>query len=588
MCGINVIYNSTKIKDDFVYRIQEMNQEMQYRGPDAESIMSFDKLILGHVRLSIIGIENGEQPIVNETTSIYLVCNGEIYNYLSLKADLEKKGHVFSTNSDSEVIVHLYEEYGKDLCKYLKGMFAFVLWDTQKELLFCARDYWGKKPLYYSNTSSGLVVSSEIKTIVRSFKDQISKNKKYLSEILAFSYPITNDITPFNEVSKLPSGHFLLVSKDSILVEKYEVKSMPYLFDSSTYKKTTVDLIRESIHCRLQADVPVAVMLSGGIDSSTIAYFSKEFMQEVNVISVGYKGDFKHIDERSVAKKFSKEIGLKYHDIELTNQDFKNYFEEYLSVMNEPVADPSAFAQWAVYKKSSELGFKVLLSGNGGDEIFYGYSNFNQLGTKLNNFSSLHKYFSSTNNLKLLPYLIRFLTYNLNKINYISPTDIDKALFNNKDFSFADYKLFHNENYASFNFSGSYFHNSSNGIENVYNFLQNTWLINNCFYLGDQLGMGNSIEIRCPFADIDLFNFLQQIPLDLKFDKNRTKPLLKDVMTGKLPDYILNPQKKGFSPPYDYIIELYRGKYGNTLQKNFTHYNEFVLDSYLNKFIEKF
>jgi asparagine synthase (glutamine-hydrolysing) len=588
MCGINAIYNYRGITDkDFVI-INEMNQQMIYRGPDSQVVKGFSEVVFGHNRLSIIGLNNGEQPLSNELDSIHLICNGEIYNHRALRKKLIALGHNFKSASDCEVIIHLYEEYGLKLFDYITGMFAFVLWDSNiKELVF-ARDRSGKKPIYYAKSQRGIVVSSEMKAINTVFLENSSIDREYVCSVIEYSFPTSMSASLFNEIKKVKPGHYIRCNKDLFEEIPYQYDALPNInmkIDSTkNIFQNTYDLLSEAVNQRLDAEVPVAIMLSGGIDSSAVASLATKYKNDVNAICVGYKGNYTTVDERNVARKFANEKGLIWNEIELSQKDYFDYFDEYISIIDEPIADPAAFAQWGIFKKASELGFKVLLSGIGSDEIFYGYGSHNEFGEQLTKFNALAKYFPIGHK-NLYLYLINYLIKNNKKIKFHSFSDFKRQ--------FATFKNFEVEKYGNYfngikQTSSELYHNFSkcdNIIENIYSFLNTSWLVNNCFHQADKLAMGCSIEVRAPFADHNLISYVNQIKFEEKYKLENPKWFLKEVLKNELPDYILKPTKKGFSPPYNFIDELVNSKkYSPFFKKKYEHFNELILDSVLQKY----
>jgi asparagine synthase (glutamine-hydrolysing) len=300
---------------------------MIYRGPDEQDIWYNDKMALGQVRLSIIGVDNGHQPLFNEDRSLVLICNGEIYNYKELKSDLIGKGHHFSSESDSEVILHLYEEYQEGFNDKLEGMFAYCLYDINKKKLIVGRDIAGKKPLYYAKTDEGIVFSSEVKVIKKYFLKNTSLNFEVLRQTQKFSYSISPNTTYVNDILKLPYASYATVSVDkgySIDVKRYFNRNINPTFGGS-YEEACFEIKRllyKAVEKRLQSEVPVGVLLSAGIDSSAIAAITKEFKKDVSVLSAGYIGNHK-VDERREAKKFSDVKGFKWNEIELNENNFK-------------------------------------------------------------------------------------------------------------------------------------------------------------------------------------------------------------------------------------------------------------------------
>jgi asparagine synthase (glutamine-hydrolysing) len=317
MCGISTVFRYTQISESDKEKLNAMNQEMHYRGPDDRGIWYDDKCGMAQVRLSIIGIEKGKQPLFNEDKSLVLICNGEIYNYIELKEDLRNKGHVFNSESDSETILHLYEEYGVKCLEHLRGMFAFCLWDTKKKQLFAARDRVGEKTLYYSEVPNGVVISTELKAILNYYISKPQINLEQLAAPIRYTAPTSKKDTYIDQIKRIEPGQYILVDDLGLQKHSYWKRDLSGSF-SGTYeaaKKETLRLMRESVDICLRSDVPVAVMLSGGVDSSAIAALAKETGREVHTITAGYKGKHSE-DERDVAKRFAKEKGFIYHEVE--------------------------------------------------------------------------------------------------------------------------------------------------------------------------------------------------------------------------------------------------------------------------------
>jgi len=591
MCGISAIFRYTSISESDKKKLSLMNQEMKYRGPDDSGLWYDNHCGLAQVRLSIIGLDNGKQPIVSKDRSLVLICNGEIYNYIELKEELIKKGHVFYTDTDTEVILHLYEDYGTESLQYLRGMFAFCLWDLENQQLFVARDRVGEKPIYYSEIPCGIVFSSELKAILKHYIPEPSIDTSMLLEAIRYSFPINRKDTYINQIKRLEPGHYLLINKFGMNKEVYWRKENHCNYNG-TLKDAIIktrELLFDSVRICLRSDVPVAVLLSGGIDSSAIAALAKEIGVEVYAITAGYKGNF-DVDERAIAKRFADEKGLIWQDIELNIDDYIAYFEEYSAVVDEPVCDIAAFAQWGLYKKVKELGFKVLLSGNGGDELFYGYPYWNKIGESI---SALDKHIK-IRTFKGYKKKIELLKFAFNNLRYIVNGSYTKP-YDEKVFSpnfFSSFLAFirssgyetdwNNINHKSFWQSGN-----MPGIEKVYTTLFNTWLSANCLYLGDRLGMGNSLEVRSPFVDYKLIDFVSSLPIEMKYRSNTPKFLLKKVLHGIVPDYILNASKKAFTPPIIFINELVDMYNYGFFKKGDKFFNSVFADNLLSNFADK-
>ena len=474
MCGINAVFNSIGVSEEHISIVGKMNNEMLYRGPDAQVVWSNENVVFGHNRLSIIGLDNGNQPLFNKDNTLALICNGEIYNYLELKAELEEEGVQFHTESDCEVILYLYEKMGTVFLSKLRGMFAFCLWDEANQQLLIARDRMGKKPLYYARGAKGIAISSEIKAITHHFLSCFSINSLEVTNALKYSHPLDTLNTVVNEVDKVQPGEFILFKVDSFIKRKYwDINAITKSGRlNNDYSKQSYSLLKESVDIRLRSDVPVAILLSSGIDSCSVAALAKQCREEVHAITVGYKSKGA-ADEREIAQKFAKEKNIIYHEIELDQQDFENYFEEYTSVIDEPVCDIAAIAQWGIYKKAKELGFKVLLSGIGGDELFYGYKVHNEFGENWTINQEMKQFFpmnSWKGNIAFAKYIFQhkkaFNSYFKQSLEkhftryYSASFESFVNSFKRDDFTFEDRPLSLNNS-------------NKNGIENIYSYLLN-------------------------------------------------------------------------------------------------------------------
>lgn len=555
MCGFTAFFSFTTINNVIVDKLSRCNNDMIYRGPNEQDIWNDDKVALGHVRLSIIGLDNGHQPLFSEDKSLVLICNGEIYNYKTLKTDLESKGHVFSTLTDCEVILHMYEEYGETLNSKLDGMFAYCLYDIKNQKLVVGRDIAGMKPLYYSVLPEGLVISSELKVINTYFPLENTLNFENLRQVQKYTYSISASNTYIESIKKIPSGSFATISQRSGLkIVRYHERNFKTTFDGDYHEacKEVKRLLFNAVEKRLMSEVPIGILLSAGIDSSAIAGITRQFSENVSVISAGYKGVFR-VDERREAKRFSDDMGLIWNDIELDSNDFKNSLSDIFNHLDEPNGDVAMFAQWAIYQKASKMGFKVLLSGNGSDELFYGYKQHNFYAEGMNwidnnylndisigkkailkeKLTQMLKVFDNSKN--------RFLKKSKRNSQFPVYKELTKLAFEQwLPLERTDWQRIKVEYY----------------IDKIYYFLHYAWLTNNCYFLADKLAMAHSIEVRSPFADKELISFIDTLPLDFKYPNQQPKKLLKDSLKTILPDYVLNRYKTGFEPPYSFVKEI--------------------------------
>ncbi|NNC50246.1 MAG: asparagine synthase (glutamine-hydrolyzing) [Flaviramulus sp.] len=555
MCGFTAFFSFTNIDNVIVERLLRCNNEMFYRGPDEQDLWNDDKVALAHVRLSIIGLNNGHQPLFNESKSLVLICNGEIYNYKSLKRDLEFKGHVFSSLSDCEVILHMYEEYGEELNSMLDGMFAYCLYDIKNQKLVVGRDSAGMKPIYYSVLQDGLVFSSELKVIKTYFQSENTLNFENLRQVQKYTYSISARDTYIESIKKIPSGSFATINRNTGLnIEKFHKRNFNSTFDGDYQDacKEVKRLLFSAVEKRLMSEVPVGVLLSAGVDSSAIVGITRQFRENVSVISAGYKGNFR-VDERREAKRFSDDMGLLWNDIELDSNEFNNSLYDIFNHLDEPNGDVAMFAQWAIYQKASKMGFKVLLSGNGSDELFYGYKQHNYYAEGMNwiennylnditigkkaifkeKLGQMLKVFDNSKN--------RYLKKSKRNSQFPVYAELTKLAFNQElPLERTDWERIEVEYY----------------IDKIYFFLHYAWLTNNCYFLADKLAMAHSIEVRSPFADKELIRFVDTLPVEFKFPDCQPKKLLKDSLKTILPDYVLNRYKTGFEPPYSFVKRI--------------------------------
>ncbi len=586
MGGITALYRYTQISESDREKMGLINREMQYRGPDENGIWTDKTCGLAHTRLSIIGLQNGRQPLFNEDKSLVLVCSGEIYNYIELKKSLEDKGHIFNSKTDSETILHLYEDYGIKCLEHLRGMFAFCLWDTKKKKLFAARDRIGEKTLYYSILPTGVIFCTELKSILKYFLDKKQINAHSLAECIRYNYPIDLKNTWIEQIKRLQSGEYSLVDEKGPEFHRYWRRNLTPLFNGSfeEAKAETLRLMRESVHYCLRSDVPVAVLLSGGIDSSAVAALAKESGKEVHVITAGYKGEHA-CDERETARRFATEKGFMYHEVELDVNDFKELFLEYSRFIDEPVSDVSSMSQWALYKKAKKLGFTVLMCGLGGDELFYGYPERNETAESLklqHTHQALFPWKGTRRKLNFLKFMIRHWQYVL-KAGY--PYQInDKTTVH---WTYKDYLQFASSAFLRvggeeilFRDIDVHYSYKDGGceIDQIYSTTFNTFMTTLCLYLADRQGMGNAVEIRSPLVDYKLVEFVSSLPVELKYNRSEPKFFLKETLKGILPEYILNAPKKGFTPPFSFIHEMNKNYRYQSLKSEYVFYNSMLAD----------
>ncbi len=570
MCGFTAFFSWQGIEDRHLEALARCNRDMRHRGPDEEDVWHDTRVALAHVRLSIIGVANGHQPIFNEDRTVAMVCNGEIYNYRALRKDLEARGHRFATDSDCEVIVHLYEEQGAALCAPLDGMFAFCLYDARSGHLLVARDRPGKKPLYYAQTPDGLVFSSELEAIRTRFLRKATPNYEVLRQVQQYSYAIDLEATWVTEIRKVPPACFMLVTPDHAqpqCTRYYRRRIVPSF--SGSYREACEEvgrLLVAAVEARLHSEVPVAVLLSAGVDSSAVAAIARTLRGEVNVLSAGYAGHHA-VDERAAARRLSDDLGLSWHDVELREEDFATSLDAILARLDEPNGDVAMFAQWEIYRQARERGFTVLLSGNGGDELFFGYPEHNAHARALAWLEAAmvrNPVLSARHAVRLLAgqLLARLRGRDRYVLDRLAPRAFPAMA------ELEDLAAHTGAARAPLQQGDWYRSRLPNALDRVYHFMSGPWLANNCYFLADKLAMAHSIEVRSPLADRALTDFVDTLPLSVKFPGGRPKGLLKDSLGALLPAYVLERPKTGFTPPtrfVDHVIRSYRRAFFQTM-----------------------
>ena len=377
MCGICGIFFSDRdwhVKGDV---LAGMNRRIVHRGPDDEGFFVEENVGLAMRRLSIIDVKSGHQPLSNENRDVWIVFNGEIYNHAELRADLEARGHTYRTRSDTETIVHLYEEYGRDCVKHLRGMFVFVIWDRRKRVLFAARDRLGIKPFYYRWDGKAFLFGSEIKTILAYPGVDAEFNHGTLGEYLTFGY-ITGAETMFANIRKLMPGHTLELSeRGELKIERYwdltaqvDVEQQPHNY----YVKTYRDLLEDAVKSHLMSDVPLGVFLSGGLDSSAVAALTTKIRgDQIQTFAVGYGEE--EFSELGYAKQVADHIRSDHHEVRLSRKEFFSTLPRLIWHEDEPVVWPSSVSLYFVARLARE-SVTVVLTGEGSDETLAGYTRY--------------------------------------------------------------------------------------------------------------------------------------------------------------------------------------------------------------------
>jgi len=585
MCGI-VGYLNLSLKDidtrdhqldNQLDHLPAMCSSITHRGPDEEGMRLFGPCALGMTRLAIIDIKGGQQPISNEDGTIWIVFNGEIYNFQSLQEKVRGLGHSLATKSDTEVIVHLYEEYGVDCVQYLEGMFAFAIWDKNKERLFIARDRMGEKPLHWGVFNDTLIFSSELKGILAHPKANKDIDLASLQKYLALEYiPAPNSM--FKGINKLPPAHYMVVEKGQVSTRRYW---LPDVQTQDMTEKEAIDellrLLKKSIELRLISEVPLGVFLSGGIDSSCIAAISQQFSSHpMKTFSIGF--DDKSFDESEHALAVAKHIGSE-HEVATFSPDMGfETLSELWTILDEPLADASIVPTYFLSKMTKKR-VTVALAGEGGDELFGGYPTYqahklapdwglvpqglrdgvlmpalNALPVNMNNLSFDYKVKRFIGSAAESP-VVRHLHW----MGSIKLAEQEKLLLKNKkqlDLA-SEAHLF--DDLPLVNLNGKKSANAvmdrraANSVHAVVNNIMRldmtTYLPDDLLVKSDRASMAASLEVRLPFLAYPLVEFALKMPPNLKVRGMTTKYLLKKAVAPYLPEYIMKRPKKGFGIP---------------------------------------
>jgi asparagine synthase (glutamine-hydrolysing) len=579
MCGICGIVSNSSINKGVV---KAMNNAMVHRGPSGEGYYDVDGLSMGMRRLSIIDLNTGWQPLYNEDKSLVLMVNGEIYNYLELRADLKTKGHTFATESDGETILHLYEEYGVDCLSYLRGMFTFCLWDEKNQKVFIARDRMGEKPLYLYEKKNQLIFSSELRSLLASKQIEIELDPVAIDMFFHYHF-VPEPLTPIKHIRKLPAGHYITIDKASMKIEQVEYWNME---DAPILKGDPITLIKEQLNelskLVVRSDVPVGVALSGGVDSAIVAALAvKYYKGNMHAFTIGYEGR-PESDERYAAQKIAQHLGMPFHEIELTNKEFISNFPSMCSHTDDPIADISAFGYYSVSKSARMHGVPVLLQGQGGDELFWGYNwvqnNFKYVELK-NNESSFSQYYKNKFSEKFsAPTFKKFtkgiLSYRDAKKLYLKHKNEKQEIFPFYDYFTgfnADYKEIYGDlminNFTDLD-STKPFHVKKpwqNTSVTLTRLISQTYLLENGIAQGDRLSMANSVELRLPLVDYRLVETVIGLRKSIKDNNLPSKYWLKEIGKEMLPHWIFEARKRGFEPPVELWLNGILKEYGNKL-----------------------
>jgi asparagine synthase (glutamine-hydrolysing) len=601
MCGIAGFVNHHDRRDAADARevLDRMCRAIAHRGPDDQGVLVNGVAAIGMRRLSIIDLAGGHQPMSGCDSEVTIVFNGEIYNYRELQRELEGRGHRFKTSSDTETIVHAYEEYGSGCVEHLRGMFAFAIWNGRARELFIARDRAGEKPLYYTTTASGtLVFGSELKSLREHPEVGAEIDLEALDAYLTFGY-VPDPLTIFRGVHKLPPGHNLLLKDGSARVEQYwdfpyqEAQTAPVQNEADCVEELRV-LLDEAVRGQLVADVPLGAFLSGGVDSSTIVgLMARHTDRPVKTFSIGFHED--SYNELKYARIAAQKFGTEHHEFIVT-PEICEIVDELVWHFDEPFADSSAIPTYMVSKLAREH-VKVVLSGDGGDELFGGYTRY-ALDQKRNGFGRIPRAIREN----IMQPLGRQLPHGAWGRNYVhnvalEPVDRyieDVSIFTrlNKPLLYtADFRAHLRESTAAARFREHAARSrADNSLDPLLYLDSKTYLPGDILTKVDRMSMAVSLESRVPLLDHKLIEFVcTRIPASMKLNGLETKHIFKRAVRDFVPAEILDRPKQGFGVPIDqWINQQLRGRVRETLtapraiQRGYVepHYVNLLLDEH--------
>jgi asparagine synthase (glutamine-hydrolysing) len=562
MCGIcGTLYfdSQRRVEPTLLKRMAGM---IRHRGPDGEGTHISGALGFGHRRLAIIDLDRGAQPMSNEDRTVWLIFNGEIYNYQELTRDLIAKGHKFATSSDTEALIHAYEEYGVGCLDRLQGMFAFALWDEKDRTLLLARDRVGIKPLYYYEDRDGIIFGSEIKTILADPRVSREMDPDSIDRFLTYLY-LPGEKTLLKGIRKLEPGHYLQIKDGRTIARQYWDLTFGAIHHRPIEQASNelLGLLKQTVRGYMISDVPVGFLLSGGVDSTSLLSCAiGETDKRINTFTIGFAGD-DFADERPYARLAAERFGTDHYETTISAKQFGDFLPKYVWHMEEPVCEPPAVALYYVSKLAAEH-VKVVLSGEGGDEAFGGYQNYRNLllleqikraaGPLKPLLSELAR------GLALIPQFGRAQKY----APLIKPSP-NQYYYSRVSTPFSYFNRSKDELYTS-EFRQSL--NSARPNEfiealfarvkdaDVLNQLlyvdTKTWLPDDLLVKADKITMANSLELRVPLLDHKVLEFAAGLPLNYKVNGLTTKRILKKTFEKHVPAEILNRRKTGFPVPY--------------------------------------
>ena len=541
--------------DQYKQQVMQMEKCYVHRGPDDNGEFIDTNVAMGFRRLSIIDLEGGHQPLSYDNQRYWITFNGEIYNYIELREMLAKQGYEFQTDSDTEVLLAMYVRYGEEAVKHLRGMFDFVIWDTQEKVLFGARDHFGIKPLYYAQVGDKFYYASENKAIYSQLqKDQRTFDKDALQDYMTFQF-VPEPETLTKEIRMLQPGHYFIKRPgEDIQIKRYfYAQFKPVDRPEDEYVKKVRDVLIDSVKAHMRADVPVGSFLSGGIDSSIVVAIAKDLNPNLETISVGFERE--GYSELDVAQETADKLGVKNFSSVITPEEFMKTFPHFVWSMDDPLADPAAVPQYFLAKEARKR-VKVALTGEGADELFGGY-----------------KIYHEPESLKCFNYT-KPINGLLHKIAEIAPegmkgksflmrgtTPLEKRYVGNAFiFDEEEKKQFikdYNADHSFDKITAPLYRDSKDydPITRMQFIDMHQWLNGDLLRNADRTTMAHSLELRTPFLDVNVFKVASEIPAKYRIAHGTTKYILRQAAEGIVPAHVLHRPKLGFPVPIRFWLK---------------------------------
>ncbi|KEO82654.1 asparagine synthase (glutamine-hydrolyzing) [Tumebacillus flagellatus] len=550
MCGIVGLFNKTgrPVEQNV---LEAMSDQIVHRGPDDMGVHLQDNIGLGFRRLSIIDLEGGHQPLCNEDGTVWISFNGEIYNYQEIRRGLVERGHQFKTEADTEVIVHLYEEKGVDCVKDLRGMFCFAIYDAKNRQVMVARDHFGIKPCYYTETEDSILWGSEIKSLLEHPSVRRDVNPESFWNYLTFQYA-PDPLTMFKGIHKLPAAHFMVIKDGKFKIERYwELKFEEVQRPISYYIEGTREILRNSVKAHMNSDVPRGAFLSSGVDSSTIVALLKE-MEQVKTFTVGFEGAGGQ-SELAYARETANILGTEHRDVLISASQYLEALPRLMFHQDEPIADPSAIGLYFVAELASQF-ITVVLSGEGADEVFGGYTIYREpLSLKMFDYlpMSLRRTLGSV--ASAFPEGMKGRSFFMRGSKTLQERFVGNAFIfgeqMKEEFVRLNPEQMHLRRYLDI--TQPYYDRASkyDPVTQMQYVDFHTWLPGDILMKADKMTMANSLELRVPFLDKEVFEFASQIPMQYRLMNGTTKYVLREAVKDILPREVAERPKLGFPIP---------------------------------------